>query len=169
MQHPERRALPEDLTALLPMLSRAAHRIADTPDEAQDLTQEVVLKLWLRLQGGEDITNLRGYALSALRNQMRQGLRERKATDVFDEADTGTAPEVFACLALSETRAMIERLPPDQARLMRLVLTGECSPAALARRTGWPLGTVMSRLARARARLRRDMGIAPNAPVQALL
>lgn len=160
---------PTELTALMPVLTRAALRIADTPDEAQDLTQEVLLKLWLRLNRGEEITNLRGYALTALRNQMRQGLRDRKDTDELDEADTGTAPDVFACLALSETRAMIDKLPPDQAQLMKFVLAGESSPAALARQTGWPLGTVMSRLSRARAQLRRDMGLSPDAPVKALL
>ncbi|MRU14018.1 sigma-70 family RNA polymerase sigma factor [Roseovarius sp. A21] len=160
---------PTELTALMPVLTRAALRIADTPDEAQDLTQEVLLKLWLRINRGEEITNLRGYALAALRNQMRQGLRDRKDTDELDEDNTGTAPDVFACLALSETRAMIDKLPPDQAQLMKFVLAGESSPAALARQTGWPLGTVMSRLSRARAQLRRDMGLSPDAPVKALL
>lgn len=160
---------PDNLTALIPILNRVASRIADTPDEAQDLAQEVLLKLWLRLNRGEDINNLRSYALAALRNQMRQGLRDRHAVDDVDIEDTAIAPDAFASLALSEARAMIENLPPKQARLMRLVLTGETSPAALAARTGWPLGTVMSRLARARAQLRRDMGLDPGAPVNALL
>ena len=159
MQQPDLTNLPDDLTALMPVLDRAARHIADTPDEAQDLTQEVLLKLWQRLNRGEEITNLRGYALTALRNQMRQGLRERQETKVLEEEDLTTQPEVFNCLALSETRAMIEKLPPEQAHLMTLVLEGETSPAALARQTGWPLGTVMSRLARARERLRVDLGL----------
>jgi len=146
------------LAALIPVLNRAARRIADSPDEAHDLTQEVLLKLWQRLNHGEEITNLRGYALTALRNQMRQGLRERQDTKVLEEADLTTQPEVFNCLALSETRAMIEQLPAEQAHLMTLVLEGESSPAALARQIGWPLGTVMSRLARARERLRQELG-----------
>lgn len=169
MQQPALTNLSDTLTALVPILNRAARRIADTPDDAQDLTQEVLLKLWLRLNHGENITNLRGYALTALRNEMRQALRERRETGTLDDADTGTAPDVFACLALSETRVMIDKLPPDQAELMKFVLAGETSPAVLARQTGWPLGTVMSRLARARAQLRRDMGLDPGAPVEALL
>jgi RNA polymerase sigma-70 factor (ECF subfamily) len=169
MQNSNLKTLPDDLTALIPTLTRAANRIADTPDEAQDLTQEVLLKLWLRLNRGDDIINLRSYALAALRNQMRQGLRDRHNIDDVDIEDTATAPNAFACLALSEACSMIEKLPPDQAHLMRLVLSGETSPAALARQTGWPLGTVMSRLARARAQLRRDMGLDPGAPVTALL
>jgi len=169
MQNSNLTTHPDALTALIPILNRAASRIADTPDEAQDLTQEVLLKLWLRLNRGDDIINLRSYALAALRNQMRQGLRDRHDIDDVDIEGAATAPDAFASLALSEACAMIENLPPDQAHLMRLVLAGETSPAALAARTGLPLGTVMSRLARARAQLRRDMGLDPGAPVTALL
>lgn len=168
MQHSNLTTIADELTALMPVLRRTAQRIADTPDDAQDLTQEVLLKLWLRLDRGDDITNLRSYALEALRNQMRQTLRERRDTKGLEEDALATQPDVFDRLALYETRAMIEKLPPEQAHLMRLVSSGETSPAALARQTGWPLGTVMSRLARARTQLRRDMGSDPAAPVKAL-
>ncbi|WP_294621055.1 sigma-70 family RNA polymerase sigma factor [uncultured Roseovarius sp.] len=168
MQNSNLTTPPDDLTALIPVLNRAAARIADTPEEAQDLAQEVLLKLWLRLNRGDDINNLRGYAHAALRNQMRQSLRDRHDIDDVDMEGTATAPDAFASLALSEACSMIENLPPHQAHLMRLVLTGETSPAALAARTGLPLGTVMSRLARARAQLRRDMGLEPGTPVTAL-
>ena len=48
----------------------------------------------------------------------------------------------------------ITHLPPQQARLMALVAEGETSPAVLAKQTGQPVGTVMSRLSRARAALK---------------
>ncbi|WP_306155447.1 RNA polymerase sigma factor [Roseovarius sp. MMSF_3281] len=160
-----------DLTALMPVLTRVARHIADTPEDAQDLTQEVLLKLWLRLNRHEEerVDSLRSYALTALRNQMRQGLRNRHETEGIEDDTAGIMPDVFACLALAEARKMIDKLPAEQALLMRLVLTGETSPVDLARHTGWPTGTVMSRLSRARAQLRRDMGLAPDAPVNALL
>ena len=162
-------SVERELSALMPVLDRAALRIADSPDEAQDLTQEVLLKLWMRLdRGGEDISNLRSYALTTLRNQMRQGLRDRHETEHLEDDTANTPPDVFACLALAEARKMIDKLPAEQAYLMRLVLAGESSPAALARQTGWKEGTVMSRLARARAQLRRDLDLAPGTPVNAL-
>ena len=57
-------------------------------------------------------------------------------------------------LICAETLHAIEQLPANQLRLMRYVCAGETSPKQLANLTGWPIGTVMSRLARARERLR---------------
>ena len=80
-----------------------------------------------------------------------------------------TEPDAFAHLALTELEGAIARLPREQALLIRMVAAGETSPADLARRTGWPQGTVMSRLARARARLRREMGMTSRSPVSVLI
>ena len=75
------------------------------------------------------------------------------------------APRRIACAELAEVMA---RLPPQQARLLKMVAEGETSPRALSKRIGVPDGTVMSRLARARARLRRELHLAPKAPVRSL-
>jgi RNA polymerase sigma-70 factor (ECF subfamily) len=69
------------------------------------------------------------------------------------------APLAPARIACTELQAAIERLPADQAALMRLVMLGETSPQILAQRVGVPKGTVMSRLGRARARLREEIGL----------
>lgn len=58
---------------------------------------------------------------------------------------------------------------PEQAVLIGLVAQGETSPKDLARRMGLPKGTVMSRLAHARAQLRNDMGLERQAPVSSLI
>ncbi|WP_420011596.1 sigma factor-like helix-turn-helix DNA-binding protein [Tateyamaria sp.] len=57
-------------------------------------------------------------------------------------------------LDCADTLAAIAALPQPQRRLLELVIAGETSPRAIALATGLPLGTVMSRLARARAKLR---------------
>ena len=159
----------DELTDLIPDLSRLAYYLTGNRDAAQDLCQEVLLKLWTRLREGERIGNLRGYAVIALKNQHRQTLRRRPGGGEVKEDALAHAPEAFASLALRELDLAIARLPADQARLMRLVARGETSPRDLARLTGWPRGTVMSRLARARARLRADMGLGSGATVQTLL
>ena len=161
--------VPQALTALMPDLMKLARRLTGNADEAQDLCQEVMLKLWCRIHAGEQIDNLRAYAMTALRNQFRQSLRDRTPNTTLDETQHVIPPDVFACLALEETASAISRLPANQALLMKLVATGETSPRALAQTTGWPVGTVMSRLARARAQLRAEMGLANRAPVSALL
>jgi len=149
---------PDPLTNLMPDLLRVARRLTRGADQSQDLCQEVLLKLWIRLDGGAEIDDLRAYAMTALRNQHRQSLRRDQIPLGAPEVVTITLPDAFDACALSDVMHAIARLPPDQERLMRLVAAGETSPADLARRTGLAPGTVMSRLARARARLRVDLG-----------
>ena len=163
--------LPAQLTALLPELTRLARGLTGNRAQAEDLCQEVLLKLWARPDRCAGIDNLHAYALAALRNQYRQNLRMVKTEPLPDDADgiQTELPRALAVIALSELQSAIARLPAGQAHLIGLVIAGETSPDALARLTGLPRGTVMSRLARARATLRGEMGLAAKAPVSDLL
>ncbi len=139
------------LTDLMPDLMRVARRLTREADQSQDLCQEVLLKLWVRLDAGAAIDDLRAYAMTALRNQHRQSLRRDQIPPGAPEVVTMSLPDALDACALSEAMRAIRCLPADQERLMRLVAAGETSPADLARSTGLAPGTVMSRLARARA------------------
>ena len=152
-----------------PDLLRVAHHLTGSADQAQDLTQDVLLKLWARQLKGLVINNLRAYAMTTLRNTYRQHLRRSFSGVELREDMLVADPDAFAALALQELNRAISQLPRDQARLIRLVAAGETSPADLALRTGLPPGTVMSRLARARASLRTEMGLARSAPVSELM
>ena len=57
-------------------------------------------------------------------------------------------------LDCADTLRAIDTLPQPQKQLMHHLIEGETSPQAIAEATGLPTGTVMSRLARARAKLR---------------
>ncbi|HEY9039360.1 MAG TPA: RNA polymerase sigma factor [Roseovarius sp.] len=162
-------SLSQVLTALHPDLMRLARRLAASESEAQDLAQETLLKLWLRRAEIERVEDLRAYARAALRNIYRQGLRRAPHLPLEEADSPSVGPDVFGTLALADVRGAIRRLPGDQAALIALVMSGETSPAALAGRTGCGVNTVMSRLARARAQLRRDMDLGPCAPVANLL
>ncbi|WP_299842526.1 RNA polymerase sigma factor [uncultured Roseovarius sp.] len=161
--------LPDALVALMPQMASLARHLTGNRDQAQDLCQEVLLKLWTRLQEDHDIEDLRAYAMTALRNQYRQWLRDQVPGAELNEVDEPTAPDVFATLAVHELEVAITKLPDPQAQLMQLVASGETSPLSLAKITGLPLGTVMSRLARARAKLRIKVGLGTNAPTADLL
>lgn len=161
--------LPQTLAALHPDLMRLARHLAASESEAQDLAQETLLRLWRRRAEVENVNDLRAYARAALRNLYRQGLRRAPHLPLEDVDAPSVESGVFGALALWDLQGAIHRLPADQARLIALVMSGETSPAALAGRTGCGVNTVMSRLARARAQLRRDMDLAPNAPVASLL
>ena len=160
--------LPASLSDLIPDLQRLAHHLTSEKDRAQDLTQETLLRLWRRRDTADEIDNLRAYARTTLRNLYRQSLRNAVPMAELNETHMITDPPVFAALALHDLTVAIDHLPPAQATLIRLVAAGETSPQELAQRTGLCVGTVMSRLARARAQLRVEMGISARAPVCSL-
>ena len=153
---------------ILTLLHRRARTLVACPAEAADLAQDTALKLWQRLGDGAEPDDLAAYAMTALRNQARSHWRARKPWQELREDMATTQPEAPCRIACAELRAALTRLPKTQGELMGLVASGETSPAALARITGQPLGTVMSRLARARATLRADMGLEQTEPVRAL-
>lgn len=155
---------PDPFDILITALHRRARALTDTPENAADLAQDAALKTWQALQNGTDIQSLQPYAMTALHNLARSRWRARRTFEPLSEDSASIQHAGDAYLLKQELADAIARLPKAQADLLRLVQRGETSPAALARRTGVPLGTVMSRLARARARLRQDLKIADHKP-----
>ncbi len=145
------------LVPLIPMLTRRARRLTRSPAEAEDLVQDTLLSLCQRLQEGGGIDDLPAYAMRTLSNRARRSWRQ-VATDELAEDHALSEPVALIRLDCADTLAAITTLPPPQRQLMDLVVAGETSPRALATATGLPLGTVMSRLARARAQLRLTLG-----------
>ncbi|APX11669.1 RNA polymerase sigma factor [Tateyamaria omphalii] len=144
------------LVPLIPVLTRRARRLSGSRAEAEDLVQDTLLSLCQRLRDGTEIDDLPAYAMRTLSNRARRSWRIQ-ATDELEEDHALTEPDALLRLDCADTLAAIERLPTPQRQLMDLVVAGETSPRALSGATGLPLGTVMSRLARARAKLRLDL------------
>lgn len=145
--------------ALMPRLRARARKLARNADDAEDMAQEVALKLWQLLAGDADIQAPDRYAMIMLHNLARHRWRGTRQTQELTEEMAVTAPLAPARLACAELRAAIASLPRDQRACMELVLAGHTSPQALAAHLGVPEGTVMSRLARARASLRRQVAL----------
>lgn len=153
---------PLDPSAYGPLtirLTARARRLVGDPDTAADLAQEALLRLWRHscTHGGPEASE--PFAMTILRNLAISHWRARRATDPLDDEIGAVPSAAHVSLALRDVAAAIDRLPPAQARLIGLVAQGVTSPAELSRRTGVPQGTVMSRLARARATLRRDLAL----------
>ncbi|MDD2918478.1 RNA polymerase sigma factor [Rhodoferax sp.] len=148
----------ELIVAQIPALRRYARALTGDTWAADDLVQDTLeracnkWRLWL--VG----TNLRAWLFSVMHNlfvnQLRQspGGRQTALLDIDDLADELPAPASHPDLALDLQRCLL-RLPPEQREILLLVCMEDMTYAEVAKVTGVPLGTVMSRLSRARARL----------------
>ena len=163
--------------ALLSDLRRSARRLARSGEDADDLVQETLLRVWSRMAMNDGIArdtapidDLRAYAFATLRH--RAFARGSIAQPVDTEPDDMAAPtgsDASARMACAEALAALEDLPPEQSRLLKLRAMEGLSYAEIARKTGLPLGTVTSRMARGRATLRVVLDLPPGTPVSDLL
>ena len=147
-----------EILPLIPKLRRRARRLMPSLTDAEDLVQDTLVQLCFRLRHADEIENLEAYAMQALSNRAHR-LRAREATDMLEDDMATTEPTALKRLELSEVLKEVARLPAPQRELLEQIAFGESSPRLLAHRLDLPLGTVNSRLARARAKLRetRDL------------
>jgi RNA polymerase sigma-70 factor (ECF subfamily) len=157
-----------DLNALGKRLHNRARRLGAQPCDAEDMAQEALLRLIQRNKrsGVEEPAH---YAMIILQNLARARWRAQVDLDELEENSASTAPVADSRLALSALYGAIDALPHEQREVMALVLQGEFSPRVMAQRLGVPVGTVMSRLARARVKLRAQIGLDAGTPVADLL
>lgn len=142
------------LVALIPDLERLARRLARDRGDAQDLAQEALARVWAQMAGGGGIEDLRPYLMEAARNIARRPVR--RMADLEDVPEPVVAPEVDGRLMLRDAAAALARLSEADRRLVLGAGLMGRSYAELAASEDLPLGTVMSRLARLRARLRAE-------------
>lgn len=99
--------------------------------------------------------------MRTMHNQARIEWRKQPDLEELHKNDASTLQAAMGRLICADTVRAIETLPEKQAQILRMVSEGDTSPKALALRTGWPIGTVMSRLASAWIRLKEILEI-PN-------
>lgn len=154
---PEGRTFEGRVMALLPDLRRYARSLSATDADGEDLLHDGVERL-LVARASWSGTNFRGWAMTILTNLYRNGTRrERKFPSVeLDEAShVSSANAIGDPLERARLHRALDRLSPDfRATLMLVVVEGH-SYAEVAEITHVPVGTVMSRLSRARAEIAR--------------
>lgn len=155
-------SLRRRLDALRPRLYRLAYSWCHDTALADDLVQEALIKALARSEQLRDAQALDGWLFSILNNCWRDYLRVRREfTDVddLDDAIVDESPTPEQRYASRQTiqrvRLAIAALPLGQRQAVTLVDIEECSYAEVAAILGVPVGTVMSRLARARQALRQ--------------
>jgi RNA polymerase sigma-70 factor (ECF subfamily) len=149
-----------DLVATLPRLRRFARAICGSADIADDLVQATCARALAAADSWQPGTRLDAWLFRILRNlwidRLRRSRVEGTQVDVDDRRDLvgdRGEPAMHARLTLDRVRKAIAALPDDQREVLVLVCVEEKSYIETADILGIPMGTVMSRLARARKRL----------------
>ncbi len=144
-----------------------ARHITGDRDQAEELLQDVILHVLSHPVRESEVEHPKAYFKTILRNrfldQCRRSGREPQKVVLEDSCAVMDQDRTGDRLELSETTAAIERLPVDLRGVLKLRVEADQSYDEIARTLGLPVGTVMSRLSRARHRLREELG--ENEPV----
>jgi RNA polymerase sigma-70 factor (ECF subfamily) len=146
---------------------RYAYRLSDSVPDAEDLTQQVFLVAQERLDQLRTPECARSWLLAILRNRFLRTVRQQQpvpATTVGLELD-GLPCEVEAAEAVDRERLQeaLNELPAEFRVVLGMFYFEECSYREIAEQLQVPMGTVMSRLARAKRHLRARL--MPGEPV----
>lgn len=147
----------------LPGLRRYARALTGDAWAADDLVQDTLERAsrkWLLWRSGSD---LRAWLFTLMHNlylNQRRGLLEVQALDAQALAALAGADGVACDVAIDIDRCL-QRLPAEQRAVLLLVTLEDMAYADVARVLGIPIGTVMSRLSRARRRMRELLEQAP--------
>jgi RNA polymerase sigma-70 factor (ECF subfamily) len=151
----------DEIEGCVPALRRYARALTHDPDRADDLVQDC-LERAIRKRGlWRPSGAVRSWVFRILLNVYRNDLRRLRRAPVpisLDEPLPGgepSGPDVHpGRLSLAETARAMQALPAEQREVLLLVAVEEMSYAEAALVLAIPVGTLMSRLARARAALR---------------
>lgn len=154
--------LVSDVTAALPELQRYALRLTRNPDDAQDLVQDCMVRALSKLHLFERGTNLDAWLTTILRNLfMNRCKAARRCAEVELDHETPVAAGQEHQVELREVGHAFNRLTAEQKFLVRRCGVEGRSYKAVAAQLGVSMGTIRSRLNRARSRL-KELAAAPR-------
>lgn len=169
----------EGILCAVPSLRAFAISLTGSLDQADDLVQETILRALSNLDRFQPGTNLQAWLFTILRNQFHTAYRKRRRevedADGLFAARLSTLPEQGGRLDLEDFRAALAQLSPEQREALILVGAEGFSYEEAAEICNTKLGTIKSRVGRARARLAERLGyegvgdIGPDRVVQAAL
>ena len=159
------------IEALRPVLYRIAFAWCHDAALADDLVQEALSKGWTRRAQLRDEAALKAWLVSIMNHCWLDHLRSRRdfddVEDWQDELESAADTPEVCCdreRVIACVREAVARLPLGQRQVLTLVDLEEFSYAEVAGILNIPVGTVMSRLSRARASLKSLLGTAMQQP-----
>ena len=150
-------AIRDQVLATVPSLRAFAISLCGNIDRADDLVQETLLRALANIDSFQPGSNLPAWLFTILRNLFRSDYRKRRRE--VEDADGSyaktlkTQPAQGAHLEFEEFRTALDKLPQDQREALILVGASGFSYEDAASICGCAVGTIKSRVNRARTRL----------------
>jgi RNA polymerase sigma-70 factor (ECF subfamily) len=145
------------LLSAVPSLRAFAVSLSQNSDRADDLVQETLVKAWDKQSSFQPGTNLKAWLFTILRNefysQMRKRGREVQDSDGAMTARLAVHPSQHGSMDLGDFKNALERLPEDQREAIILIGASGFSYEEAAEICECAVGTIKSRVSRARTRL----------------
>jgi len=150
---------PQQIVALIPRLRRYARALVSERSRADDLVQDTLERAWAKLHLFRAGTDLRAWLFTVMHNVYVNQVRAAREMVEFDESvlEGDLRDPQGERLEVRDLERALQRLPAEQRQVLLLVALEDMSYDETARALGVPIGTVMSRLSRARERLRALM------------
>ncbi len=149
----------KQMLSVVPRLRAFALSLSAKSDYADDLVQETLMKAWNHQNDFQPGTNMKAWLFTILRNeyfsQLRKKKRKREVEDVDGELVNQLASPANqeSHLDVADLRVAMQQLPDDQREAIILVGASGFSYQEVAEITQVAVGTVKSRVNRARVRL----------------
>jgi len=145
------------ILACIPSLRRYARGLTGDPHRADDLVQDTLERAWSRYSRWQKRGELRAWMFGIMHNHFIDGVRanNRRA----DQTAPGDLPDMPVRatqtdqLEVRDLDRCLQALPPDQREVLLLICVEDLPYQDTARVLDVPIGTVMSRLSRAREKL----------------
>ena len=153
----------DDVVALIPSLRAFAASLSRNSADADDLVQDTLIKAWTHRDKFEPGTNLRAWLFTILRNTYYTAVMRRRR-EVPDEdgkhaAALAEAPTQEWSVAMRGLQSALQKLPDEHREALILVSAAGLTYEEAAEICGCALGTIKSRVNRARARLLKLMDV----------
>jgi len=150
-------AFKAELVALIPHLRAFARTLAGDAASADDLAQEALMKAWVARESYQMGTNMKAWTFMILRNQFysekRRSWRQTQLDQESAERTLVAVDDPESPVVLDELRLGLKMLPPEQREALILVGAGGFAYEEAAAICGCAVGTVKSRVSRARRAL----------------
>ncbi|SAK46783.1 RNA polymerase sigma factor [Caballeronia hypogeia] len=165
----------DDLMEHIPRLRRYARALLNNRELADDLVQDTIERALSRTDRFEAGTDLRAWLFTIMHNVFVNQVSRASARAVhvsvddnsIDEREFAVSGDPVRSLEVRDLDFALQRLPDEQREVVLLIGLEEMSYAEVAIALDIPMGTVMSRLSRARERLRVLMaGAQPGAKLK---